>query len=333
MRIVCNSKNSEAACAIFYRDALSNLKELTVCDYDHYNGYDIALFMTYRNDLEDMKAAKLDYPHLKTGIIDARASWVEEFLPYADFLILDSIEMKDFWASARKPIFFYLEYPNIANAKKKHEAKQPIIIGYHGNKVHLHTMYETVTPALEELAQTYPVELWVMYNIEKLGQWEWNVPKGLKVRHIQWREEHFHQELAHVDIGISPNCVPILNEKKLKKKAESRKLREHFVYSDDDYFLRFKMPSNAGRITIWGKLGIPVVADLTPAACQCIQDGENGLLAYSQEGWYRALETLILRADLRQRYAENMKQTIAHKYDFTIQNQKFLEFLKSEIIT
>lgn len=331
MKVVFNSREREAPCTVFYQDAFSSLDEITLYDLKDIERYDIALFMTYRSDLEDLKKYKTLYPNLKTAIIDPRGSWVDPYLQYADFLVLDSLEMRDFWAYCDKPVFEYVEYPDIGMLKKNHERKEKIILGYHGNKIHLETMCERITPALEKLGNTYNIELWTMYNIEMLGRWEKGVPNNIPVKHIQWSETNYHDVLSKVDIGLNPCFMPIEREYTKKKVWFGRKKKE-IKSSPDDYILRFKMPSNPGRIIVFGLLGIPVVSDFIPSAMQCIRDGVNGYLAYSTGGWYKAIKKLIANHTLRQELADNMQNAIKQRYDFHMQNNKFMDFLKAEIL-
>ena len=60
---------------------------------------------------------------IKTGIIDPIGPWVIPYLEFTDFLVVDSIEMKDYWAFSGKPIFDYLEYPNIEPVSKSTKTK------------------------------------------------------------------------------------------------------------------------------------------------------------------------------------------------------------------
>lgn len=324
MKIVLNTRTPDAVASSNYRGAFASLPHITLNDWENYETYDVALFMTYQEDLEELARVKKIYPSLKTGIIDPRGSWVEKYIPYTDFLILDSLEMKDFFAKYQRPMFYYYEYPDIQDIHKQHTEKEPLIIGYHGNKTHLACMYPNVTTALELLGQHYPLEFWAMYNIERLGKWQWGVPQNISVKHIQWSENNFYEYLTKVDIGIVPNIMPLKDIEGIKLHAIVN--RNVFADSPDDYLLRFKMPSNPGRFIIFGKLGIPVVCDFFPSALQFIRDEENGLLAYSAGGWYRALESLITSVEMRQRLADRMRDTIAEYFAFPGQNEKLLNF-------
>lgn len=331
MKIVFNTRYPENVSSESYRQGFLSLKEISFFDWDSYDEYDVALFMAYTNDLLDIEIAKKQNPKLKIGLIDPRNASIQKYIQYIDFIVVDSIEMKDFFGQFQLPIFVYYEYPNLERLKKNHFKKKEIIIGYHGNKVHLGGMYPNISRALELLGEKYKIEFRAMYNIERLGKWKSGVPKNIPIKHIQWSEKNYYEELAQVDIGIVPNLMPIRKINKIKAKAVINK--RYFLDSQDDYLTRFKVPSNAGRIIVFSILGIPVVADMFPSALQFIRDEYNGMIAYSCGGWYNALEKLIINPIMRKTLADNMEKSINQIVDFKIQNEKFIKFLEKILHT
>jgi hypothetical protein len=338
MKIVFNTKYPNASASDMYGAAFKSIPNITYSDWDDYSNYNIALFMTYEDDLKDLKLAKKSYPQLKIGLIDPRGSQVDKVSKYVDFFIVDSIEMSDFFARYQKPIFTYYEYPNISTIKKTHIEKEKVIIGYHGNKLHLEGMYPKITKALEYLGDKYKIEFWAMYNWKSLGKAKFGIPKNIKTRHIQWSFDNYEKELSQVDIGIVPSLMPIRKINSVKKKA----VLDANFFNDtlDDYLIRFKMPTNPSRIIVFGKLGIPVVVDMFPSALQLINNGYNGYIAYSSGGWYTALEQLILSHNKRNEYAQNMFNILNRNFIFEKQNALLLKFLqiiisrkKIEVIT
>jgi len=319
MKIVFNTSQPYAACSSFYIGAFKKLKQIDFFK-TNFESYDVALFMTY--DYRVIQPVREKYPNLKIGIIDPRSKAVAESTEHCDFIIIDSIEMEDYWRSSNKPIFKYVEYPNIPYYDKKHQDKEIITIGYHGNLIHLDCMSQNVTPALESLGQNYNLELLVMYNgSSPTGKENW-YPKNVKVRHVPWSMENYISQLALSDIGIVPNNLTHSNEAK-----NLIKTKNNFNYNDDDYLVRFKMPSNPGRFVVFGKLGIPVVADFYPSALQYLK-GDIGFVAHSPAGWQHCLEQLIVSSNKRQTMGNSLQQLVRNKFDFEIQNRKFLSFLK-----
>lgn len=331
MKIVINTNFPDAVASYNYINAFRNLSGMEIGHLLNgsidYNKFDIALFLAYAKDLESLKRTKVNHPNLKVGLIDPRGTSVEEYLPFVDFLVIDSIEMKDFFARYGLPMFSYYEYPNLEMVTKKHVQKETCVIGYHGNKLHLAGMYPNITKALELLGEKYKIEFWAMYNICNLGKCTFGLPTTIPVKHIQWSEENFINELSKADIGIVPAFMPIKNLKKVKKIATV--YANFFNDNHDDYFFRFKMPSNPGRIISFARMDIPVVADMIPSSISFIRDEYNGMLAYSCGGWYYALESLILSAKLRQQMVDRMNETVRETFDYSVQNTRFLQFLES----
>ena len=313
MKIVLNTSKPNAACSVFYRDALQRLPEISFNDYD-YSKYDVALIMTY--DHTSVASIKQKYPHLKIGIVDPRNYKVIPSSEYCDFLIIDSIEMEDYWRVADKPLFKYVEYPNIPLVQKIHSDGDKIIIGYHGNQIHLDCMANTVTPALSELGKKYNIELLVMHNGRPPSGKEMWYPQNCMVRHIPWSMDNYINELAKSDIGIVPNNM--VHDTSLK---HITKTNHSFNFSDDDYSLRFKMPSNPGRFAIFGKLNIPVIADFYPSALQYL-GRYAGSVAHNPSGWKYCLEQLIKSSSLRQLKGDLLQQIVIDNFDFDLQNKK-----------
>ena len=324
MKIVFNTRHPDSPSAAFYRSAFSGLSQISFFDWDHYEDYDVALFMSFKPDIEDLISAKSRCPRIRIGIMDPRGGQIAGCFSHVDFVIADSLEVKDFFARYSLPTLLYTEYPVVQEQRKKHRPKEPVIIGYHGNRAHLAGMYPHITAALEKLAERYSLELWAMYNIENRGRCRIGLPANMPVKHIQWSMENYTEQLSRADIGIVPNLMPIRNISKIKKKAV---LWEGFFNdTQDDYLTRYKVPSNPGRIIVFGCLGIPVVADFYPSALQVIQDERNGLLACSSGGWFQALEKLIISAGLRQKLSEGMRDTVAREFDYPVQNRRLAAF-------
>lgn len=311
--------------AQFYMDALRKSGSFCTQDFDNYCNYDVGLFPTYTSDLEEMLKAKEVNPGIITGIVDPRGSNIKSYIEQADFLVVDSLEMRDFFSSYGKSIFTYHEYPDISLGERiPRKENSKIIIGYHGNMVHLVSMYPEITTALERLADKYDIELWAIYNIEKLGKWTIGIPNNIHIRHIQWSPRVYQEHLSNVDIGIVPACMPV---SRFAKRLSG--INRLFNESPDDYLLRFKMPSSPGRLIVFWGLGIPVVADFLPSHLQFIQDGENGFIAKSAAGWYRALEKLILSSELRDHFKKNAYDSYKKNFDYSVQNRKLEQLFKS----
>ncbi len=89
MKIVFNTRSPDAPASFFYASAIMSMDEVRFYDWDHYDNYDIALFMTYDKDIKDLVCAKKEHPGLKIGLIDPRGKQVLKCFDYVDFLVVD----------------------------------------------------------------------------------------------------------------------------------------------------------------------------------------------------------------------------------------------------
>jgi len=321
MKIDFLTSQPNAACSMFYGDALKSMPGISYYD-KKVSEYDVVLLMTY--DHHWAKEIKQAAPNAKLGIIDPRNYSVAESIDFCDFLVVDSIEMEDFWRISKKPIVRYAEYPKIKSTKKKHERKDRISVGYHGNLIHLECMSETVTPALSSLSSKFDLDLVVMHSgLAPTGYEEW-IPQGVNVVHVPWSMENYHRHLGNCDVGIVPNNI--LHNVKDKNEGV---LQKNFNYSKDDYSIRFKMPSNPGRFIVFGLLGIPVVADFFPSAIQLLDMNNTGFVACNPQGWEYCLERLFESHVLRQKMGDGLQNLVEEKFDFEKQNENLLAFLRS----
>jgi len=321
MKIVFITASPDAAASFYYWSALKTIPDIVQYQNNtNLEQYDVALVMTYDHHI--VAKIKNSFPNIKVGLIDPRSYKVKESAVAADFLICDSIEMEDYWRCVGKPIFRYVEFPNIQNVKKVHKEKEKMIIGYHGNHIHLECMSENVTPAIEKLAKKYELEMRIMCGYKKFTGSESWIPKGVKITQSGWSMENYINFLGGCDVGIAPNNM-IHNDKEKKDSSTNKS----FNYSKDDFSLRFEMPSNPGRPIIFGKLGIPCVSDFYPSALQ-IFDGTNGYVAHNEAGWFWCLDQLLSSAEKRQNISDKFQKEIEEKYDFKKQNSEFLKFLK-----
>jgi len=329
MKIVMNTNYQAAGTKFCFDDIGLRLSkagfEVIRNDWQNYKKYDLIFFMAPDSEVE--KAKRIN-PKAITAIMDPKLNKSKmKDIQLADFLFVGSIEARDFFLKYNKNIFLCYMFRDTDAKFKEHTKKEKTIIGYHGNKTHLGRMLD-LRKVLDELSDKYNIEFWAMYNIEELGKWKQNLPKRCPVKHIQWSEDNYYKYLAQSDIGIVPNKIPI----NLKLGREATKLLKRFLgynfsYHKKDYLMRFKYPSNPARIYIFSQLSIPVVADFFPSACQIIQDRHSGFLVWSKQGWYQALEKLILSFKLRNKMSRNLKDFIDSNCSPDINFEKFLRFI------
>ncbi len=330
MRFVVNTKYNAAGTVVLEGivKRLGDLENHSVTrnDFDHYENYDVAIFMAPDSRLRE---AKKQNNRLLCGIFDPKVtlSWQKKEVISADFLVVSSIEQREFFLKYNKNIFIYYMFPDLPEIEKVHTDKEKIIIGYHGNKQHLDAMHD-LSFALDRLLENHSVEFHAIYNIKKLGKWRKNLPKKCPVRHIQWTEESAVNDLVKCDIGVLPSLLP-------SPSIFARPLMTFFFnqegYHNNDYVSRYKLTTNPGRLYVFTKAGLPVVADFTPSSCQFIEDRESGMLVGTKEGWLNALEFLVNNFEKREILAMNLKKTIDEKYSIDKNFNQLLDFIQNGI--
>jgi glycosyltransferase involved in cell wall biosynthesis len=127
------------------------------------------------------------------------------------------------------------------------------------------------------------------------------------------------------DIGIVPNLVPVKGLAKGLTTALSMKMRKE---EDNDFLLRFKATSNAGRIFVFAQYGIPVVADMYPSVLQLIEDNVDGFICFSTEAWLSALRRLASSHALRTSIGAAMAEKFDKRFSPDVMNKGLIEFIK-----
>ncbi len=333
MKMIFTTENRELPSTILNRDLLRQINNLENAHIDFYKSnwhdYDVILFMGYDHKIHK---ARIQNKEIKIGVIDPRPSL--KYQPVgADFILANGIEMLDWYLKYTSNIFKYYIYPILKTKRREHYDKKRIVIGYHGNKIHLSIMYPRITKAIELLADERPVELWAMYNIKKLGKWNYGLPHEgkLKIRHIQWSHENYEKYLSGVDIGIVPNLLPI--DDGILRSFSSDKDPHFFNMHNSDYLTRCKATSNPGRIFVFAQYGIPVVADMFPSALQVIENEVNGYVCFSTEAWYWALKNLSDNSGLRTEMAESMQHWFERKASPGVMNRNLIDFINKTKIS
>ena len=248
----------------------------------------------------------------------------------SDFLIVGSIEERDFYKNYCSNVIRFPQLENIQLKNKKHKNGKAINIGYHGNLEHLEEMSSSTKKAIEKISKKYPIKLTVIYD-QSLGKWTEGRP-NIKINEINWSYKNLAKEISKFDIGI----VPCTNNFFLDKPNGKMNLFSYFIkYFTggknrrlNDYIIRFKATSNAGRAFIFHQLEVPVIGDFWPSNFEILGSKDCGFLAHSEEGWYSALEALIESPSLRNQISKNAKRQFIKNYNLDDWINKFLSELK-----
>jgi len=331
MRIVFNTNYKSAATFMGIDQLIPMLKkeghEVARNDWKNYQNYDVVFFASPDSKVRE---AKKENPNILTGIIDPKTGplWRQSLMKEvraADFLLVSSIEHRDYFLKYNKNPFIYYFFPRIPKEIKAHTDKDKIIIGYHGNKIHLNSMTD-VSWALDKLSEKYNIEFHAIYNIEKFGKWRTNRPRKCKVIDIQWTAE-MAKDLKECDIGVAQSLQPIHTRAGLT--ASRYYFKKDYLYSRNDYLFRFKYSNGPGRIYPFAMLGIPVVADASPSQCQFIQNGVSGFICCTKEGWYNNLEKLIKDASLRGEQGRKLYDFVETGYSIEKIFKELMDFIKN----
>ena len=293
----------------FYIEMLDQLNQIDNVEFSYYKddfeNYDIILLMSTSLKLPIETIRKCNR-NCKIGLVDPRV-FDKKYLLF-DFALVQGIEQENSISDYFFDIFRYDFHPACTPKTRKHQKNDRIVIGYHGNKVHLHTMFPYLTTALDELSKKFPLEFRAYFNIDQLGLIDLKLfESNIQFKQIQWTRDIFEKDFPEIDIGIVPNLIPIKNPVLAKEKVKSYP----FLFNEhsSDYLSRYKATSNIARLYPFAMFGIPVVADLYPSACHSIQSGVTGMFGGSAGMWYRSLHKLIVSPELRQKIGDEIHLT------------------------
>lgn len=317
MKLVLNDKRDKTvgSTRIWIYNLYQWLEELgynvTLNDWEHYQDYDCAIFGK-AEPVEEFKKAKQQNQDLVCGKVQSNIH-NQDYLKYADFFIVGSIEERDRFYRYSQNAFIIPLVETYFDKVKEHEDHKPIVLGYHGNSVHLTQFTPNIKPALEQLSEEYPIKLVAIYD-KTVGLWNRGRP-NIDIEDIQWDINTLQQQLLRCDIGLVPGLVPIYNKEKRVIFDMLNLTRPDDSGYNHDYLLRFKINTNSGRAFVFHQLGIPVVSDFLPSNFHILADPCNGYLAHSTEGWLYALRKLCQSAQKRQQIADSALKAFNRYYN------------------
>ncbi len=329
---VCTRTNSPSF--QFYRDSLLLLNSTGTAKVEVFayspaefnpEGFDAVVLMGFDPLPPSLRQRSKDTVLV---VIDPRASQHRDLSGY-DMAVYNGLEARDWFAGSTPHDLIYMVYPvcppPLAATARNEEPKGTLILGYHGNTRHLDAMVPRITDALSQLAQDRPVALWAMYNFNIRGQWQWplHAQPPFVVRHIPYSRENYARYMAHVDIGLVPQFVPVRNTGILRYLIGS--LDRRYNEKRQDFFMRFKETTNIGRALVFAQYGVPVISDMTPSAVAFLEEEVTGFTAFHTAAWLRALRRLANSQQLRQQIGTNLREKWKNLYAHELQNQRLLE--------
>lgn len=326
MRISLVTSQVNKPSTIFYTQNLELLRKQDVSfklcinpDDPFLKTADVILYMGY--DAHTI-SNKMNTQALK-GLVEPRplqSGYKGDF----DFFIVNSLESRDFFLKYNKTIFLYYIYPIVPKKNDCAILKDKFTIAYHGNKIHLKSMMPRIIDAIQKVSEKSPLDLWCMYNIEELGAYKDIVNmkgRSFGYKEIQYSEENYSKFIAHADLGVVPQLIPVNSY----KRKFITPIKRTFNEDPNDYLLRYKVTTNLGRTLVFAQYGIPVISDITPSSVDFIGE-ECGSCAYSSAAWESAI-TRFLDPLERKAAGKKIKDKFNSIASPNIQNIKLLEFL------
>lgn len=208
------------------------------------------------------------------------------------------------WAREHNPVVHVVPncpQDNVTLAKSRDRRTGGCVIGWAGSAKSHKANLRMVFSILNRLSGSFTFRLIGARGADDLVQELENFEFTSEV--VDWVEpEDADAALAELDIALLPVRDTLWNRKLMTKLI--------------DYLAA----------------GLPIVASPVGENRFAIQDGENGLLAESEDDWVKKLERLLEDADLRRRIGENARRTARKRYSLSRHGERLAAIL-SELAT
>lgn len=215
----------------------------------------------------------------------------------ADFFLVGSQEEADSLAFTGKPRLFFPQIePSIVSPPKSHEDVRVPKLVYHGNKEHLEQLSRNAKNGIlgARLEKEFSIRL--VYDFKRLGKADLGLGSAVSVEHVQWRRRSFQDSIRSADIGLALASAPRELQESLENALTPSQKAEFHVYA-------VKRLNNVGRALLMTQLGLPVIAELSPAALSLYGEPDRGFVCKSEESWTEAILSLAGSAEKRQEMA------------------------------
>ena len=178
--------------------------------------------------------------------------------------------------------------------RSERAANEVPVIGWTGSFSTVQHL-DTLRGALQKLARRE------RFRLRVIGTSEYHL-EGVEIETIHWRAETEVEDLGPIDIGI----MPLPDDKWSKGKCGLKALQFMAV-------------------------GIPVVCSPVGVNTVIIQDGQNGLLAATEDEWIEKLSQLMRRPELRERLGKAGRATVEQTYSAAAQAPRVREIFESVV--
>jgi len=169
---------------------------------------------------------------------------------------------------------------------------EKIIIGWIGGKGNLHHL-KMLSPIFQKLAHDHRIQLNIVCNDTI------QIP-GIEIHYIPWNLESEGTEVALFDIGV----MPLPHNKWTEGKCGFKALQ----------YMAAAVP--------------PVVSDVGINR-DIVENGKEGFVVASVDGFYEAIKTLIENKDLRREMGWNARKKAANLFSVEVTGKKLADVLKT----
>jgi glycosyltransferase involved in cell wall biosynthesis len=125
------------------------------------------------------------------------------------------------------------------------------------------------------------------------------VLSGVEAHSRPWRLDQEVREFRRIDIGLAP-------------------MHSGSVYEGKCGFKQLQYMA----------VGVPFVSSWVGGAKDFVVDGENGLVAYRTEDWYRHLKALLSSRSLRRKLSHNARRLVETQYCIEHQGPRIADFIE-----
>lgn len=303
-----------------------NLKVENSADHAYSGEFDIVITHGHKKHWQFQSR----YSQLNSvwGIFDPKPEDLE-ITKLCDFLIVGSSEQKQFFMGYNKQIYVWFMIPEFKSRLVKHyDGGEKINLIYHGNKIHLNCALPSMIAAIQALSERYDLKLTLITNKKMLGSWKGLKDKpGFEIIEKNWYPNCYNDYFTDNSIGLVPFYIPPMKPSGFSSMLRTKIRRRMFLESKHDYVFQIKPSTNPGRIFVFARFGIPVVTEAVLSSSELIDDGISGKLVLNGEGWYLALEELLLSNTLRSRLGKALLLKTEHYFDGKERELSLVQFL------
>jgi glycosyltransferase involved in cell wall biosynthesis len=170
-------------------------------------------------------------------------------------------------------------------------------IGWVGTHTTAHQL-ELVEPALRQLrADGYRFEVHVVGGGDDFQL------DTIELQSRPWRLSEELREFQEIDIGLAP-------------------MRSEPFYQGKCAFKQLQYMA----------VGVPFVSSWVGGARDFVVDGDNGLVALTEEDWYRHLKALLESRELRMKLSQNGRRLVETRYCTEVQGPRVAQFVEDSIL-